>query len=70
MKNEIKFLSIIKCPECGFEKEERMPTDACVFFYECENCNTRIKPKPGDCCVYCSYGSVKCPSVQTDINCC
>ncbi|MFA9408701.1 MAG: GDCCVxC domain-containing (seleno)protein, partial [Candidatus Dadabacteria bacterium] len=23
-----------------------------------------LKPKPGDCCVFCSYGSVKCPSIQ------
>jgi hypothetical protein len=23
-----------------------------------------IEPRPGDCCVYCSYGSVKCPSAQ------
>jgi hypothetical protein len=32
MNNEIKLQSIIKCRECGFEKEERMPTDPCVFF--------------------------------------
>lgn len=70
MNNEIKLQSIIKCPACGFEKDERMPQDACVFFYECENCKTMIKPKPGDCCVYCSYGSIKCPSMQTGINCC
>jgi hypothetical protein len=23
-----------------------------------------LKPKPGDCCVFCSYGSVACPPVQ------
>jgi hypothetical protein len=38
-----------------------MPTDACQFFYECSNCKTLLRPKPGDCCVFCSYGSVKCP---------
>lgn len=41
-----------------------MPTDACQFFYECANCGTLLRPKPGDCCVFCSYGSVHCPSVQ------
>ena len=41
-----------------------MPTDACQWFYECERCETVLKPKPGDCCVYCSYGSVPCPSIQ------
>ena len=41
-----------------------MPTGACQWFYECERCETVLKPKPGDCCVYCSYGSVPCPSIQ------
>ena len=58
--------SIITCPECGHQKEEEMPTDACQFFYECENCQVVMKPKEGDCCVYCSYGSVKCPPVQKE----
>jgi len=65
MTNEIKLRSIIECPFCGHQKEETMPTDACQFFYECENCHKVLKPKKGDCCVYCSYGTVSCPSVQT-----
>jgi hypothetical protein len=56
--------STITCPQCGAEKNDRMPTDACVFFYECGACGSLLRPKPGDCCVYCSYGSVPCPSVQ------
>ena len=62
----IQFKSTISCPACGFSKEETMPEDACVFFYECENCKTMLKPKKGDCCVYCSYGNVKCPPIQAD----
>lgn len=58
-------LSTITCPQCGHAKEETMPTDSCLFFYECENCRTRLKPKPGDCCVFCSYGTEKCPSVHS-----
>ena len=38
-----------------------MPTDSCQFFYECISCKTLLRPKRGDCCVFCSYGSVKCP---------
>ena len=63
---QIQLKSIITCPECGFQKEETMPTDACQFFYTCENCATTLKPKKGDCCVYCSYGSVACPPIQKD----
>jgi hypothetical protein len=29
-----------------------MPTDACAYFYECENCHSRLKPLEGDCCVF------------------
>ncbi|TXD79150.1 GDCCVxC domain-containing (seleno)protein [Algoriphagus ratkowskyi] len=62
--------STITCPDCGNKKEETMPTDACQYFYECENCRKVLKPKQGDCCVYCSYGTVKCPPIQAGTNCC
>jgi hypothetical protein len=58
--------SVITCPHCGFAKEETMPTDACQFFYQCTNCKVVLKPKLGDCCVFCSYGSVKCPPRQSE----
>ncbi len=61
---KIALKSTITCPKCGYQKEETMPTDACQFFYECTNCNTILRPKEGDCCVYCSYGTNKCPSIQ------
>jgi hypothetical protein len=61
---ELVLESIITCPNCGAAKTEAMPTDACVFFYVCSQCATLMKPKPGDCCVFCSYGSVPCPPVQ------
>jgi hypothetical protein len=48
---------------------EKMPTDSCRFFFECVNCNTLMRPRAGDCCVYCSYGSVKCPPVQLQGDC-
>src|SRR3546814_6313542 len=56
--------STLTCPECGYVKTETMPTNACQWFYECEQCRAVLKPQPGDCCVYCSYGSVPCPPVQ------
>jgi hypothetical protein len=56
--------SVISCPQCGFAKRETMPTDACQFYYECEGCKALLRPKPGDCCVFCSFGSVRCPPMQ------
>ena len=61
--------STLTCPECGHSGEETMPTDACVFFYTCMGCDTRLRPKDGDCCVFCSYGSVPCPPVQMGGDC-
>ena len=61
--------SLLTCPHCGYAKREFMPADACQFFYECERCKTLLRPKQGDCCVFCSYGSVKCPPVQMQQGC-
>ncbi len=56
--------STITCPNCGHRATETMPTDACQYFYDCKGCGALLKPKPGDCCVFCSYGSVPCPPIQ------
>lgn len=74
----IELKSTITCPKCGYQKEEEMPTDACQFFYKCEKCEIILKPKQGDCCVFCSYGTVACPPIQengegsccSDSSCC
>lgn len=70
MNTEIVMQSVITCPSCNYKKEETMPSDACMFFYKCENCGTTLRPKTGDCCVFCSYGSVPCPPVQANKTCC
>jgi hypothetical protein len=62
--------SALTCPHCGYRKQEIMPTIACQFFYKCEGCSAVFKPKFGDCCVFCSYGSIKCPPVQEQKGCC
>jgi MerC mercury resistance protein len=62
--------STITCPKCGHQSEETMPTNACLFFYDCPGCHVRLKPLEGDCCVFCSYGSVPCPPMQTGESCC
>ena len=61
--------SVLTCPQCGHARLEVMPTDACQYFHECENCRAVLRPKAGDCCVFCSYGSVRCPPVQMQGGC-
>jgi transcription elongation factor Elf1 len=60
----IELKSTLTCPHCGHAKTETMPTDACQWFYEWEGCKAILKPKAGDCCVYCSYCDVPCPPIQ------
>jgi len=70
VSEEVILTSTLTCPECNYRKDELMPTDACQYFYECDNCNIVFKPTGNDCCVYCSYGTVPCPPIQLGQNCC
>lgn len=65
MATDIELTSIITCPRCGHHEPERMPTDYCLYFYDCKQCGATLKPLPGDCCVFCSYGTQPCPPIQT-----
>lgn len=60
----VQLSSVITCPDCGFEQRETMPTDACQYFYDCKGCGVLLRPKAGDCCVFCSFGTVPCPPIQ------
>ena len=59
----------LTCPHCGHRAAETMPLNQCIYFYECRGCRVVLKPKAGDCCVYCSYGDKPCPPMQND-GCC
>ena len=56
----------VTCPRCRTRTEDAMPTDACAYFWDCPACGTTLKPKAGDCCIFCSYGDVPCPPVQLE----
>ena len=67
----VELRSTITCPQCGNRATETMPTDACQYIYVCTKCGLQMKPKKGDCCVYCSYGDVACPPIQEErAGCC
>ncbi len=54
----------LTCPECGLTQEVTMPTESCQYFYQCVHCQKILRPKVGDCCVFCSYADVPCPPKQ------
>lgn len=62
----IKTTATLTCPLCHKDHVEEMPIDACQHFYKCESCKSIIKPKEGDCCVFCSYSDSLCPPKQAE----
>ncbi|WP_421747450.1 GDCCVxC domain-containing (seleno)protein [Cognatishimia sp.] len=68
--SQVVLISRLTCPACAHEENLTMPTDMCQFFHECSACKQVIRPKAGDCCVYCSYGSIPCPPIQQGDDCC
>lgn len=60
----VELQSTITCPECGHREPETMPTELCQIYYQCKGCGALLRPNPGDCCVYCSFGTVPCPPIQ------
>src|SRR5438270_7888923 len=58
--------AIITCPVCCARTREVMPDNACQRRYLCVTCGTMVAPKPGDCCVFCSYSDTACPPRQAE----
>lgn len=62
--DEITTKAHLTYPKCGAIQEVVMPIDACQHFYKYQKCGEMVKPKEGDCCVFCSYADTKCPPEQ------
>lgn len=62
----IQHESVLTCPVCGVATSEVMPEVSCQIVYRCAACDAELWPKPEDCCVYCSYGSVPCQAIQAE----
>src|SRR5215813_8629727 len=69
-QRELQLQSTLTCPHCGHQTIETMPTDTCVAIYDCKGCGATLRPLPGSCCVFCSYGSVPCPPIQEGVEAC
>lgn len=66
----IEYISTLTCPECGHRETLTMPDNYCLWYHECSGCGRLLRPRPGDCCVFCSYGTVPCPPIQAGDGCC
>lgn len=64
IKKQIVNYSTLTCPYCHRQSRAFMPTNACAIVWNCPQCQNELKPKAGDCCVFCSYGDTPCPPIQ------
>ncbi len=60
----MQLVSTLTCPACGHRETETMAADSCQYFYQCKGCGVVLKPKSGDCCVFCSFADTPCPPMQ------
>ena len=68
MKIAARLRSTITCPSCGHAEVEVIPPGSSLWAYGCKGCGTTLTPKPGDQCVFCSYGSVPCQAAQREMD--
>lgn len=64
----MELFSVLTCPKCGHTERLEMPTNACVHSHECNGCHTLLESE--DRCVFCAYGTVRCPPAQAGDDCC
>jgi len=56
--------TMLKCPHCSVEQRATMPVSGMKMAQDCRFCNETMIAKQGSCCVFCSYGIIKCPDAQ------
>jgi hypothetical protein len=62
--DNLLIISTITCAGCGSTLRCKMPLHASRTHFECPHCKAVFKTGEEECCIYCSYGSVPCPSAQ------
>lgn len=66
--DKVQTKATLTCPKCSTEQKVDMPENARQHFYKCTHCGETLKPKDGDCCVFCSYADKQCPPKQIEAN--
>ncbi|WP_206603356.1 GDCCVxC domain-containing (seleno)protein [Polynucleobacter paneuropaeus] len=59
-------VSIITCPSCLAQEALEIP-EGSMHLYRCKACSTILKPKSGDCCIFCSFGNTDCSSSEKNL---
>jgi hypothetical protein len=67
ISNVNTLLSIITCPSCEGHEALEIPQGYSQHLYRCPSCSIILKPKSGDCCIFCSFGNLDCSSAEQNL---
>jgi len=59
--------STITCPYCKASEVLEVPQGSSQHLYRCRSCHNILKPKSGDCCIFCSFGDADCSSAEQNL---
>lgn len=65
---QVLYKNILTCPNCGATQPVKMLALEVRSVYQCNACKKIIQAHANECCIYCEYGEVKCPSEQVKWN--
>ena len=65
---QVLYKNKLTCPNCGATQTVKMLALEVCSVYQCNTCKEIIQAHTNECCVYCEYGEVKCPSEQVKWN--
>jgi hypothetical protein len=59
--------STITCPQCHAAEILEIPKGSSQHLYRCRACSAILKPKSGDCCIFCSFGDIDCSNAEQNL---
>jgi len=58
LHEKVELSTVVTCPSCNHKQTMMMPRNFCERSFHCYNCKKDHAEKPGDCCIFCSYGQL------------
>ncbi|WP_285896681.1 GDCCVxC domain-containing (seleno)protein [Polynucleobacter corsicus] len=67
MRSVNTVLTTITCPDCCGQETLEISQGYSQHLYRCPSCSTILKPRSGDCCIFCSFGSQDCSNAEQNL---
>lgn len=60
--------STLVCPRCNHGERMMMAENSSLVVHVCQSCGLEMHRLPGNCCLFCTWGTVPCPTAQRAYN--